>query len=403
MAPPIKRTQQRWALAIAALIIWVILVINKDDQNASSEMLLTNAVETDSSILSPERMKVIGSGLARSFPLHGNMSWCTKEGYSPYHNKDYEFASPKGLLYVKVAKAASSTTAGVVDRIAYNNGECDYLDEHVNGAGRFYGNRDKNASFLLGSIRDPASRAISRIFFHQVSRQGQDPKDDHVMEWLKTTHVEYGTVSSGQGGFQLNYMTLDPIPKWSSFKWSKNATVKKPRRVEKSVRRIINEYDFLVVVERMDESLVVLSMLLGIHVGDVLTLDSKVNGMYFLDGNQCFRIAKSNVSPLVKEYLSSQIWYAQNYGDYLLHAAASSSLDRTIEALGRRRFDTQLAKYQKLKALANEACAANVNKCSADGVPLPEEERWGNCYKGDEGCGYQCIDDIVNATDVTRA
>jgi hypothetical protein len=66
----------------------------------------------------------------------------------------------EGLLYVKVPKAASSTLAGVVDRIAHNHGGCDSKDTHVyQGVGYYYGNRDKRASFLLGSVRDPAARA----------------------------------------------------------------------------------------------------------------------------------------------------------------------------------------------------------------------------------------------------
>jgi hypothetical protein len=131
--------------------------------------------------------------------------------------------------------------------------------------------------------------------------------DDNIIKWLNTTHTQYGTVSLGQGGFQLNYMTLDPIPYWSSYDWNNNATVKNPKRVEKNVLRVMKKYDFLVVVERMDESLVVLSMLLGVHVGDVLTLDSKVNGMYFYEGKRCFKIVKSNVSPRVKDYLSLDV------------------------------------------------------------------------------------------------
>ena len=62
----------------------------------------------------------------------------------------------------KVPKAASSTTASVWHRISRNNGNCDFREEHHYGKhiGNHYGNRDKSASFLLGSIRDPASRAI---------------------------------------------------------------------------------------------------------------------------------------------------------------------------------------------------------------------------------------------------
>jgi hypothetical protein len=104
----------------------------------------------------------------------------------------------------------------------------------------------------------------------------------------------------------------------------------------------------------------------------------------------------------VKDYLSSDVWYAQNYGDYVLHAAANESLDRTIEALGRSRFEEELAKYHKLKVLANDVCASKAAQCTEDGVPQPAEEGRTYCYKGDQGCGYQCIDDIVSATERWR-
>ena len=307
----------------------------------------------------------------------------------------------KGFFTSRFRKPPSSTIAGVIDRIAHNNGDCNFYDRHLRtGAWHYYGNRDRKRSFLLASIRDPSSRAISRIFFHQVSRQGQDPTDENVLEWLNTTDAVYGAVSAGKGGFQLNYMTLIPIDPWSAFDWSNNKFVKKPKRVEKNVQRIINMYDFIIVVERMEESLVTLAMLLGVHVGDIVTLDTKVQGMYAYDSRRCFKIVKSFVSPRVKEYLSSEFWYAQNYGDYLLHAAANESLDKTIEALGRRKFEAELERFRKLKALANEECSSLASRCSDDGIPLEREKIAENCYKIDEGCGYHCIDKIVEASEI---
>jgi hypothetical protein len=284
--------------------------------------------------------------------------------------------------------------AGVVDRIAHNHGDCDHQSHHVTkGSDFYYGNRDRNSSFLLGSIRDPAARAISRVFFHQVSRYGEDPTDENVLEWLNTTDRAHGTVSSGQGGFQLNYMTLDPIEPWSSYDWSNNVTVKNPEQVAQNVRRVIEQYDFMVVVERMDESLVVLQLLMGVNTGDILTLDSKVQGSYYYDDSRCFKITEAHVSPRVKEYLSSDVWNAQNYGDFLLHAAASKSLDRTIEALGRDQVERGLVEYRRLKAMANEKCASkDIFACSADGVGQPHKA---TCYKSDHNCGYPCIDDML--------
>jgi hypothetical protein len=143
----------------------------------------------------------------------------------------------------------------------------------------------------------------------------------------------------------------------------------------------------------MDESLVVLQLLMGVSAGDILTLDSKVQGSYYYDDSRCFKIVKSHVSPHVKEYLSSDVWNNQNYGDYLLHAAASKSLDRTIEALGRDQVERGLVKYRRLKAMANEKCASkDIFPCSADGVGQPHKT---TCYKSDHNCGYPCIDDML--------
>jgi hypothetical protein len=398
MVPPITciTQQRRWPFIFTPLILWVLLIIRKENKEASSEI--------SSSLVSPrvQHMQQIGAGFARPFSSRDYNLWCIKEKYVLSNNDtDYEFIEPKGLFYVKIPKTASSTIAGVVDRIAHNNGGCNFYDKHLRkGAWHYYGNLDRKRSFLLASVRDPSSRAISRIFFHQVSRQGQDPTDENVIEWLNTTDAVYGTVSAGKGGFQLNYMTLVPIDPWSAFDWSNNTIVKKPKRVEKSVRRIINTYDFIIVVERMEESLVALAMLLGVRVGDIVTLDTKVQGMYAYESQRCFKIVKSFVSPRVEKYLSSEVWYAQNYGDYLLLAAANESLDRTIDALGRGQFEAELEKFRKLKAMAKEECASLASRCSEDGIPLEKEEIAENCYKIDEGCGYHCIDKIVEAFEI---
>ena len=158
-------------------------------------------------------MEQIGTEFARAFPVHSNFSWCTHEGYKMKRNRNvYRFRSPKGLLYVKVPKAASSTTASVWHRIARNNGNCNIVWEH--GQGKYYGNRDKSASFLLGSIQNPASRAISRVFFTQASQRKEESTDANVLKWLNTTDGHFGAISEGQGGFQLRYMGLDPLKPW---------------------------------------------------------------------------------------------------------------------------------------------------------------------------------------------
>ena len=311
----------------------------------------------------------------------------------------YRFRSPKGLLYVKVPKAASSTTASVWHRIARNNGNCNIVWEH--GQGKYYGNRDKSASFLLGSIRNPASRAISRVFFTQASQRKEESTDANVLKWLNTTDGHFGAISEGQGGFQLRYMGLDPLKPGVAWNPEAPEEVNNTDLVHQQVQQIVQGYDFFMVVERMDESLIVLQLLLGIDIGDVLTLDSKLQGMYtymptYIE--KCFKGVKAHISPRVKEYLSSNTWYAQNYGDYVLHAAANASLDKTIDALGRTRVEENVEKFKRLKSLANEKCASRAfYPCSKEGEEQLEKAKE-NCYRQDLGCGYQCIDEMLNSS-----
>ena len=101
------------------------------------------------------------------------------------------------------------------------------------------------------------------------------------------------------------------------------------------------------------------------------------------------------MSPAVQKYLDSDDWKAQNYGDYLLYAAANQSLDQTIARLGRPRFNAALQRYKALKAKEKEVCAPVAEfPCSKSGKPQPKKARK-ECYQRDFGCGYKCIDDMI--------
>ena len=350
--------------------------------------------------------------LARAFiPWNSPFSWCTHS---------FTEDKPTGLLYVKVEKAASSTAAGIALRIAHRHGEkvgggniaatqpCDvkyghlhankHLNKRHNSAGLAYGNRDKARSFLFATIRDPASRAVSRTFFGPVSHENNDPTDENMLRWL---HRGEHIFSPGRGGFQLSYISLKSIGAHSAWDRKKGIdTVQNPEQVHVNVRNAISDYDFLIVVERFDESLVAMQLLLDLDPADILYLSAKSSAAESYSHNSisrgtCVKLHPSFVSPAVKEYLESDEWYAKNYGDYLLHAAASRSLDMTIEALGRGRFNRALEEFLSLKRAANEQCAEKaIWPCSADGKGQWDKSQL-NCYNKDQGCGYPCLDEFA--------
>ena len=198
----------------------------------------------------------------------------------------------------------------------------------------------------------------------------------------------------------MQYLTLDHnVNDWAHWGRHYPTIVQQHDIIEARVQRIMQEYDFLVLVERIDESLVAMQLLLGLPLSDTLFTSAKVGGGYAhtpkRGDHHCTPIQKAFQSPAVKDYLSSDVWYAHNYGDYALHAAANRSLDLTIERLGKERFAVALQKFRDAEALVMERCDSETFfPCSVDGVEQLELSK-SSCYRVDEGCGYPCIDNLV--------
>jgi hypothetical protein len=355
----------------------------------------------------------VGSSFARPFPVKNLSDLCVSERNERRKGKNashpFIYANdPRGAFYVKVPKAASSTLAGINYRIARRHGEralgydCVHNEKHLDSVGRYYGNRDVARSFLWGSVRDPTSRAISRIFYFHISEREIEPTDKNIMALLRSNNFQWGSISDGQGGFQLRYMTVKDIPAGSFWSGKQKTVVLQPEVLLERVQDVILDYDFIAVTERMDESLVALQLLMGLRMGDILSTSSKVAGTFSMAHRNmavheapCIEIQKSFISEQVKEYVESDQWYAKNYGDYLLYAAANRSLDLTIKRLGRDRFEGALRKYRQAKALVDERCESKASPpCSVNGTnqyALSEQD----CYSFDEGCGYPCVDALL--------
>jgi hypothetical protein len=283
----------------------------------------------------------------------------------------------------------------------------------------------KQSSFIFTTVRDPSARAVSSIFFHAISRL-ESPNDTTavslseatrpesaagsihdalILKELRTnTGVHYGAASAGQGGFQLRYTSFDSIPEYSAWSEDKPVHVHGPEQVESRVRRVLAGYNFVIVTERMEESLVCLALLIGADVGTVLVTSSKVAGSRYhftrragSSQPECLPTVKSFVSDRVRSYLDSDDWKARNYGDYLLWQAANASLDLTIEAIGRDRFQAALDEYRRLRELEERLCAPHaLFPCSDEGKPQTHLSK-SSCYlrNYDFGCGYKCIDQML--------
>jgi len=302
-----------------------------------------------------------------------------------------------GLLYMKEMKTGSSTLSGVTLRIAKQvavrrNSAANTKDDFKICKARFdhslaveldYKNRIRDQSFLFTVLRHPTKRATSQFFHFQVSREKKEPSDVNFKKYLthplfENYYFKSLSMERSQMGIRKEKGKLGP-----------------PNSAASITNQILSDYNFIGITERMDESLVVLSMLLDLELTDVLYLTAKGSGG-FDDGryNQtCVYIVPPYVSPSMKEYFSSPTWKARVEGDELLYNAAMASLDMTIEALGREAFDSKMVEFKSARKLAEEMCAAKVQyPCNADGSRQP---RAPGCLWNDSGCGNECLDRVT--------
>jgi len=352
----------------------------------------------------------------------------------------------KGILYNKVPKTASTTTAEVTQRIAracyyrklkskghlppqeqqQDSGDIDtttnkkmtnqtmieypvsyFAVDHPSKTSKlFMSERNIYKSFLFGSIRDPAKRAISRFFFTKISKLHQlyptdKNLDDKMLKFLQTDdNGQFGAISKGRGGFQTQYLLLRPVEQNIAYEDMDPTKALNQTKIIELVQRIMIDYDFMVLVERLDECLVLIQLMLGLETSDILYLSSKVSGSYFLERSKddddlghCVKLEKSFVPTPVAEYLSSNQWYTDSFADYLLIEALDQSLDLTIDvAIGRERFQDALDRFHSMREETEKICGPKaIFPCSVDGENQYELSKE-NCYKKDEGCGHKCID-----------
>jgi hypothetical protein len=256
-----------------------------------------------------------------------------------------------------------------------------------------YNERIRSESFLWTFVREPTQRAICDFFFDEVSRAKKEPHDSNMKQYLlkmKSKRRNYVQEMSPDGGFVI-----------------KNNT--------STVEKILDLYDYIGIVERFDESLIVLKLLLDLEYQDILYLSAKASGGYddgvsYRQGGlslgwdvtgdkgkgTCVYIVPSFVSPGMQEWLKSDAWTTLIAGDNQLYSAAYHSLDLTIDQLGRELVAEQLREFRRRLNIAKETCLTQtIFPCSASGVRTPNKDT--SCLAADSGCGYDCYNNLTFA------
>jgi hypothetical protein len=335
-----------------------------------------------------------------------------------------ETPASQGLLFQRPHKTGSTTMVGILLRLSHNRAKGFQWCKHraMHGTARFYeyGKRDRSRSFLFSIIRDPTKRIISQFFHFDVTAYQVEPTDSNFLRMARRNSHNYylselttrqyvpnGTIIS-----KLDFAQSKGYPSVNDFEQAK--VREQPglhhllsREYQASqifglfynpdqvIKDILDDYDFIAIMERMDESLVVMQMLLGLTTKEILYTRARSSGTFSngWKGRPCFYIMKSFLTPYMKEYFVSEEWNATIANDLRMYQAASKSLDRTIEALDHDEFHKNLDALRRGLLLANDNCKGRIRlQCDEGGNQVPQIEQ--TCYIWSEGCDHKCIDEL---------
>ena len=243
----------------------------------------------------------------------------------------------------------------------------------------------KPKTLLWSFVRHPVKRALSLTYFFGVSL--------HHLEGSGIAQELVKVFSDGK--YQYTYLKL---------------AGQGHKDISRKINKMLRTYDFIGVVERMAESLVVLSMLLGIPVGDVLYLPAKVNHHDENEGlpgtnrsaakhihfGKNMSVSANLIPSPPREEMSAELGATYDFLmqssttslDWKLYEAVDQKLNRTIAKLGPA-FNERLMEYEQLQAQAWEKCGKITE--------FEYSQKYGqSCYERDFGCGYKCLNEIAH-------
>lgn len=157
-----------------------------------------------------------------------------------------------GIFFVESSKTDSTTGTSITLKMASSFSKdykmCKVRFSHASASKMQYHERDEERSFLWSLVREPTSRAMLEFAHYQVSWRNVPPTLENMKQYFH--HVK-------RHNKQLKTLALT----------SSKHVIGHERE---AIHTILNEYDFLGVTERMDESAVALQMLLGLKISHVM-------------------------------------------------------------------------------------------------------------------------------------
>ncbi len=141
---------------------------------------------------------------------------------------------------------------------------CRHRAMHGSGLDYQYAKRDRSKSFLLTMVRNPTKRIISHMFHFVVSAHHYEPIDATFKFHLSVDVKPHPL---------LRDASITPI-------FGKGRKVPESFNFTDAVQQVLDAYDFIMVTERFDESLVALKMLLKLDFEDILYTRERSEGSF---------------------------------------------------------------------------------------------------------------------------
>jgi len=249
--------------------------------------------------------------------------------------------SNEGIFYVKVPKTSSSTLGHITTRFSMrearrqgfeNSTYCEVHNPMIHAYAIEYrvADRNKLRSFLWTAVRNPTNRAVSH--YGMLVKFGEETNDDKHFISRMRSGFNY------RGDFQLRYLATKKL----NIKHTYEEYID-------IIQNILDEYNFIGLYERLNESLVVLSMIMGMSITDVL-YDFRPSHI-----TRCDSLSSdpSWLTSGMREYLETE-WNQEAKADFLLYNAVNKALDATIEKLGRRKVELKVANFERLMRIGTD-------------------------------------------------
>jgi hypothetical protein len=229
------------------------------------------------------------------------------------------------------------------------------------------------SAFKVAMIRNPATRALSELYYFPVTQDGLPDTDENQIFALEGSRGEY------RRSFGLH----------TGHDWHNGTSGK-----------VMGQFDWIGVTELFDQSIVLLLLQMqtrvpAVNMGDFLYVAAKIaqGGEMTQNGRPTAKHPKlAQASAAVQAHVKQLFESTRGMGwDARMHQAATLQVRQQMDDAGPR-FNTALSLFQCYNAAASSFC---VDPRLMDTAFKHSHENVGHlapCYYGDNGCFFPCLD-----------